>query len=90
VSREGHPRDSFVYRELTVARFDSPEDADYIDVMFLESARIYRLFRATTRFGDLLERLRAADAAHRPVAVGLASVDGDVIEDVRELPESSG
>jgi hypothetical protein len=72
-----------VYRELTVARIRDGEDADHVEVLFLESARIYWLLTASPAAGELLERLRAAESEGHAVEVGLASLDSDVIEDVR-------
>jgi len=82
VSREPHPQKEAVHRELTVAQIRSREGADHVTVLFLESARFYRLLRERPRFDELLTRLRASELERRPVRVGLASLDSDVIEDV--------
>jgi len=82
VSREPNPQEAPVHRELTVAQIRSREGADHVQVLFLESARFYRLLREQPRFDELLERLREAELERRPVSVGLASLDSDVIEDV--------
>lgn len=71
-----------VYRELTVAHVRDSEEDDHVEVRFLESARIYTLFRRRSDFDEVLARL----APGRPVTVGLASLDADVIEDVRAGP----
>lgn len=84
--REGAP----VYRELTVAHIRSREDGDDVEVLFLESARIYKLLAKQPGREELLERLRAAEVERRPVRVGLASLDSDVIEDVQAAPPLSG
>jgi hypothetical protein len=71
-----------VYRDLTVAHIREPEGADHVEVLFLQSARIYELRRSHPSFDPLLERLHAARAEQRVVTVRLASPDGDVVEDV--------
>jgi hypothetical protein len=68
-----------VYRELTVAQVRGSDEDDHVEVLFLESARIYTLSRKRSDFDEVLARL----APGRPVTVGLASLDADVIEDVR-------
>jgi hypothetical protein len=71
-----------VYRELTVAQVRGSEEDDHVEVLFLESPRIYTLSRKRSDFDEVLARL----APGRPVTVGLASLDADVIEDVRAGP----
>ena len=67
-----------MHRELTVARVRGSEEADHVEVLFLESARIYLLERARPNFDDLLGRLREG----RRVRITTSPPDGDVIEDV--------
>jgi hypothetical protein len=71
-----------VYRELTVAQVRGTDDDDHVEVLFLESARIYTLSRRRSNFAEVLARL----ASGRSVTVGFASLDADVIEDVRPGP----
>jgi hypothetical protein len=71
-----------VYRELTVAQVRGSDEDDHVEVLFLESARIYTLSRKRSDFDEVVARL----APSRPVTVGLASLDADVIEDVRAGP----
>ena len=70
-------------RELTVARVR--DEADHAEVIFLESARFYRLPKADPRFDSLLALLRRALEEQRPVRVEQASADSDLIADV-QLP----
>ena len=70
-------------RTLTVAKVRSREDADYVEVLFLESARIYKLPRKQPRFDELLHRLQVAEREGQLVNLALASPRSDVIEDVR-------
>jgi hypothetical protein len=67
-----------VYRELTVAHVRGSDEDDQVEVLFLESPRIYTLSRKRSDFDEVLARL----APSSPVRVGLASLDADVIEDV--------
>jgi hypothetical protein len=79
VTRKPEPREPTLYRELTVARTRSRQGAEHVEVMFFESPQIFRLPRDDPRFEDLLARLHEGESVH----VGLASLDSDVIMDVR-------
>ena len=68
-------------RLLTVARVRmQPEHAD---VMFFETARIYRLPRALPGFDAALQRLRDAEAARANVVVEFEGPTSAVISAVR-------
>ena len=66
-----------VRRVLTVAHVRV--HATHADVMFHESARIYRLPRAHAEFDAMLARLRRAAAARAPVDVQFDSADDEEI-----------
>ncbi len=68
---------------MTVAQIREPEGRDYCEVVFLESARFYRLLRANPAFGEVIGKLRNAMSMERPVKVILAAVNSDVIEDAQ-------
>ncbi len=68
---------------MTVAHIREPEGRDYCEVVFLESARFYRLPKANPGFEEVIETLRQAMAMGRPVKVVLATVNGDMIEAVQ-------
>ena len=74
-----------MHRELTVAHVRGSEAEDHVEVLFLESPRIYLLERARPDFGELLGRLREG----RRVRIALTPPDGDVIEDVQACPPQS-
>jgi hypothetical protein len=79
------------YREMTVANVRERAGADHAQVAFLESARFYRLSKQHPAYAAALELLRDAQAAGRVLSIGVASPDGDLIEDVRErTPQRSG
>jgi len=67
---------------MTVAHVRRPDDADHVEVLFLESARIYELRKTHPSFDTLLERLHDAMAQQQLVKVWLASPESEVIEDV--------
>jgi hypothetical protein len=72
-------------RDLAVARIrDRPAD-DFAEVMFLESARIFRLSRSHERFDELLATLRDAEAGERRVRITLTVAHGGDISDVQKL-----
>jgi hypothetical protein len=65
-------------RELTVAAVRGLETADPVEVLFLESTRIYLLPRGHPGFEELLGRLREGAR----VCITVSPPDGDMIEDV--------
>lgn len=72
------------YREMTVAHIREPEGADHAEVVFLESARFYRLARENPTYDNALRLLRDAVEKGRVLKIGLASPDSDIIEEVQE------
>jgi hypothetical protein len=70
------------YREMTVAHLREPAGADYVEVVFLESARFYMLRKGHPAFDEGLKLLRDALARQRLLTVGLASIDSDNIEEI--------
>ena len=53
-----------------------------VEVLFLESARLYRLPNDSPGFDQILERLRGAESSQRPVRVTFDSPFGGIIQDV--------
>ena len=68
---------------MTVAQIREQTHGDIVEVMFLESARFYRLPRSSPNFSALLERLRDARQKREPVEIAVASPGSDLIADVR-------
>ncbi len=68
---------------MTVAQIREQTPGDAVEVMFLESARFYRLLRNKPNFSAILERLRDASQKRQPVEIALASPDSDLIADVK-------
>jgi hypothetical protein len=70
-------------RRMTVAHIREQTQGDAVEVMFLESARFYRLLRSNPNFNAILERLRDARQNGEPVEIAIASPDSDLIDDVK-------
>jgi hypothetical protein len=70
-------------RELTVAQVRGLDDAEaaYVQVLFLESARIYLLARVRPDFEDVLTLLREGER----VRIATVRPDGDLIDDVEAV-----
>lgn len=68
-------------RELTVASVRGTDEAAHVEVLFLESARVYLLERARPDFGLLLDRLHEGQR----VRIATTVPDGEVIDDVEAL-----
>ena len=67
---------------MTVAQIRDSEGAPFVEVVFLESARFYKLNRNHPAFDDLLRALRRGVATGNVVKVRFAAPESDVIEDV--------
>jgi len=72
-----------VYREMRVAHIREPEGVKYLEVMFLESARIYKLFKENPAYQEIQGHLRAALGKKRALKVRCAVTASDVIEEVQ-------
>ncbi|HEV2804155.1 MAG TPA: hypothetical protein VGW57_04400 [Chthoniobacterales bacterium] len=64
---------------MTVAHVREQTAADAVEVMFLESARFYRLLRTNPKFDVILAQLRAAIAEQRSLQITLTRPEGDII-----------
>jgi hypothetical protein len=67
---------------MTVANIRDRAGAEYVEVVFLESARFFRLLRKNPTFDDSYKRLREAIGKGRVLQVGLASPESDLIEEI--------
>jgi hypothetical protein len=70
------------HRKMTVANIREQSRPDCVEVVFLESARFYRLLRKNPAFDDLVRQLRDALRSGHMVNVGVSSPESDVIEDL--------
>jgi hypothetical protein len=72
-------------RDLIVAHVRERPGMDFVEVMFLESARTFRLSRSHEHFDRLLSTLQASEAAGRSVRVTLTTPHGGDIDDAHSL-----
>jgi hypothetical protein len=72
-----------VYREMRVAHIREPEGTKYLEVMFLESARIYKLFKENPAYKEILGHLREALGKKYALRVRCAPTESDVIEELQ-------
>ena len=69
---------------LTVANIVAPPDnRDFYEVTFYQSARFYKLMRTNKNCKQALQLLKQSKKTNKPVLVMLTEKSGDVIEDVR-------
>ena len=81
-SSEGLKQSRPYYCTMTVAHIRDQSRPDAVEVMFLESARFYRLPREHANFDHVLKKLRDACSSNQPIKVQLPSLDSEIIEDV--------
>lgn len=81
--RDADRQGKSVFREMRVAHVRERKGANYLEVMFLESARIYKLFEENAAYGEILGYLRAAQGKNRPLRVRCAPAESEVIEEVQ-------
>jgi hypothetical protein len=68
---------------MTPAHIREPKGADFVEVVFLDSARFYKLPKSNPRFKEILACLRHAIKNSRPVIVRLTKPHGDTIAGVQ-------
>jgi hypothetical protein len=71
------------WRKLTVAHVRGSPGAEYVEVLFLESARFYRLHKSNARFNEIQALLDEAKTRQNQMLIRLGSKDADVIEEVK-------
>lgn len=69
-------------RDLTVVHVRERPELDVVEVMFRESARIFRVSRSHANVDRLVATLKASEAGGRPVRVTLTTAQGADIDDV--------
>jgi hypothetical protein len=78
-----HKKTERAFREMTAAHIREDKGAEFVEVVFLESARFYKLPRKNRKFEEILRELREAIEQKRTVRVLVDFPYGDVIEDVQ-------
>lgn len=81
---ESREKEKPAIREMTPAHLREPKGAEFVEVMFLQSARIYRLFKKNPKYDEICGRLREAVEAKCTVRVQLSAPQGDVIVGVEK------
>lgn len=72
-----------ILRNMTAVRLREPDGVDHAEVIFLESARFYRLQKENPAFDSMIAELRDAITKGVDVEVRLASLTSDIIVDVK-------
>lgn len=70
------------FQEMTPAHIRETPGSEFAEVMFLESARIYKLPKKNSKYEEILKRLREAIAKQRVVRALLDQPHGGIIEDI--------
>lgn len=68
-----------------VARVIEPAEANYTEVTFLESPRIFRILKNNKHYSTSIALLKDAEKNNKAVLVSLAEPNGDVIEKVESV-----
>jgi hypothetical protein len=68
---------------MTVANISDHKEVDYVEIVFLESARFYRLPRKSPKFELSLNLLRDAMVDPHVLKVLFSSIESDIIEEVQ-------
>lgn len=71
-------------RGMTVAQIREDAGADFIEVVFLESARFYKLLKKNPAFEKMLGLLQDSLKRNRVLKIHLTSIDSDIIMEVLE------
>lgn len=81
---DGSKKRKLYCSDMTVANIRRKEGADFVEVVFLESARFYRLLKENRAYRDILAKLEKALSDGKPLKVGFTSIDSDIIEEVKQ------
>jgi len=82
---EGNEKKKFYFRDMTVANIRRNDDADFVEIIFLESARFYRIMKKNSDCRDMLGKLERALSDSKPMRVGFESIDSDTIKAVSHI-----
>jgi hypothetical protein len=81
--------DKRVFRAMTPANIRQPREADYVEVVFLESARFYRLLKSNPMHEHIVTMLRDAIAKKRALLIRCTSPESDTIAEVQDRDSPS-
>ena len=71
-----------------VARIIESNEANYMEVTFLESARFYRILKNNKHYSNSIALLKEAEKNKIPLLVSFTEPNGDIIEKVESVPSS--
>jgi hypothetical protein len=79
---EGNRRQLYC-RPMRVANIRYRDDKEFVEVVFLESARFYRLMKQDPGYDRMLSKLETALSTSGSITVCFQSIGADIILDVR-------
>jgi hypothetical protein len=88
IESDADRRGERVYREMRVAHIREQKGTKYLEVVFLESARFYKLFKENPEYKEILEHLREALGKKRVLKVRCTSAESEIIEEVQARSSS--
>lgn len=68
---------------MTVVNIRKRNEEDYVEVVFLESARFFKLLKSNPKYEKTLRSLQDAMHNQQVLTVQLATPNSDVIDEVR-------
>ena len=75
---------TMVSRAMRVAHIREPKGANYLEVIFLESAMIFRLFKDTSAYKEAVKLLKEGLVSGRVLQVWFASLDSEIIVQIQK------
>jgi len=76
-------KSGMVQQGLVVAKINAEKNKDYAEVVFLRSARFYKLMKKSKHYDHYLELLKGSEKSSMPVIVARNSEYSDTIEEVK-------
>jgi hypothetical protein len=82
-NKVGSKKKKLYCRDMTVANIRRTEGTDFVEILFLESARFYRLLKENRAYHDILKKLENALSDAVKIKVDFESIESEIIEDVK-------
>ena len=73
-----------ILRAMTPAHIREPREADYVEVLFLESARFYKLFKRNPSYEHIVTVLRDAVAKKCALLVRCTTPEDNTIVEIQD------
>ena len=74
---------------MTPANIREPREADYVEMVFLESARFYRLLKSNPMYEHIVTLLRDAIAKKRALLVRCTTPEDNTIVEIQDQDSPS-